>query len=308
MLNVFRTKSELEKLIAQDGMEHATDRFAEVIASMFASRQIAHQFILEELDGASMGNVASQLFAANSGIDRDAYSGTLNRSTPEVDGPEGPQQLLLALSLQLKTQELMAEFRCKVDDKIMQKLKIGKYAHTPPLPQQSLDDRGGQTENRRFFRKATRPNRPRLHDVVERTSQTGYVFLDINNDLGKSCEEIMNGSKGVQMAYAYARRAAVSALYLQGVAPRDAYGHVQAFFKSIQLETDQTVEFQKDAFTDAVHFMETYSHVITSMLLKKIKSLADDYEPEAGQVNDADFFKAVLDKAYSDEVAQREDS
>jgi hypothetical protein len=129
MFNLFRIKTQVEALIAKDGIEHATDRFAEIVARKLTSREIAHQFILEEIDGASRGNSASKLFASNSGFHPDEYKGALsNNSIPEVDGPDGPQQLLAALSLQLvNNQELMAEFRCRIDEKIMQRLGLGKY-------------------------------------------------------------------------------------------------------------------------------------------------------------------------------------
>ncbi len=71
------------------------------VMSRIASEDVAYQFILEELDGASQGNAAAQAFARNSGIPASTYSGALGNSNSEIDGPEGPQQLLLALSMQL---------------------------------------------------------------------------------------------------------------------------------------------------------------------------------------------------------------
>lgn len=128
MFGLFKKKTQLQKLIANDGIEHATERFAEIISRKLATREIARQFILEELDGASQGNEASQAFARSSGIPVCDYQGALQNSNPEIDGPEGPQQLLLALSIQLMPkQALMAEFRCKVDDKVMKRFKLGKY-------------------------------------------------------------------------------------------------------------------------------------------------------------------------------------
>lgn len=129
MFGLFRKKTQLEQLIAKDGMEHATARFAEIVSQKLPSREVAYKFILEELDGASQGNEASQAFARNSGISSSAYSGALGNSSPEIDGPDGPQQLLLALSMQLMpNQELMAEFRCRVDDNVMKRFRLGKYA------------------------------------------------------------------------------------------------------------------------------------------------------------------------------------
>jgi hypothetical protein len=129
MFNIFRKKSQVELLIESDGIEHATDRFSEIIAGRLTSRDIAYQFILEEIEAASMGNSASKQFASNSGIHPDEYKGALNNSRPDIDGPDGPQQLLIVLSLQLaKNRNLMAEFRCKIDEKIMRRFGLGKYA------------------------------------------------------------------------------------------------------------------------------------------------------------------------------------
>lgn len=128
MFGLFKKKSQLEQLIAKDGIEHASARFAEIVSQKLPTREIAYKFILEELDGASQGNEASQGFARNSGIPATAYSGGLGNSNVEIDGPDGPQQLLLALSMQLMpNQALMAEFRCRVDDNVMKRFRLGKY-------------------------------------------------------------------------------------------------------------------------------------------------------------------------------------
>ena len=134
MFGLFRRKTQVEKLIIDDGIEHATERFAQIIARKLPTRQVAYQFILEELDGASKGNAVSQRFAKNSGIASTEYLDALSHSTPEVDGPEGPQQLLLGLSLQISDRDLMAEFRCKVDDKIMRQFQFGKYEQNEEAP------------------------------------------------------------------------------------------------------------------------------------------------------------------------------
>lgn len=129
VFGLFKKKTQIQQLIANDGIEHATERFAEIISRTLSTREIARQFILEELDGASQGNEASQVFARSSGIPASQYQRALENSNPEIDGLEGPQQQLLALSMQLMpNQALMAEFRCKVDDKIMKRFKLGKYA------------------------------------------------------------------------------------------------------------------------------------------------------------------------------------
>lgn len=128
MFSLFRKKTQVEKLIDSDGFEHATDRFAEVIAKKLPSREIAYQFILQELDGARLGSASSQRFARNSGINQIEFIGALEKSIPEVDGQDGPQQLLLSLSLQISNQEKKAEFRCRIDENIMRTFGLGKYS------------------------------------------------------------------------------------------------------------------------------------------------------------------------------------
>jgi hypothetical protein len=131
MFGFFKSKSQLEKLIDKDGMDYAASRFAGIICRKLTSSEIAYQFILEELDAASKGDSTAKKFAANSGIAYSEYKNALQNSIIEVDGPDGPQLLLIGLAMELKDNPLkMVEFRCKVDDIIMKKFGFGKYKST----------------------------------------------------------------------------------------------------------------------------------------------------------------------------------
>lgn len=128
MFDLFRKNNPMEKLIVKDGIDYVADGYAKVIAKKLTRQDIAYQFILEELDAASKGNAMAKTFAAQSGIPAVEYIGSLDNSMPEVDGPDGPQQQLLRVSFELAANEdLMVEFRCKVDDKIMRHFGFGKY-------------------------------------------------------------------------------------------------------------------------------------------------------------------------------------
>jgi len=128
MFEFFKKKSQLEKLIHKDGIEFAAKRFAEIIAKKLTRRELAYQFILEELEAASMGNSAAKKFVAESGIERSKYKDALNNSHPEIDGPDGPQLLIINLAMDLRHKpELMVEFRCKVDEHIMKLFGFGKF-------------------------------------------------------------------------------------------------------------------------------------------------------------------------------------
>lgn len=156
-----------------------------------------------------------------------------------------------------------------------------------------------------FFKRIRQKEEVRLTDIVPKQTKSGYVFWDINDDLGKSCEEIMQSTPAVKMAYAYARRAAVAGMYLQGIVTKEVYDHVAVVFKSLQLQTGQTVEFQRQAFLDSIEYMQTYSPFITSFFVKIMSPMVQEFEGSPDRMRDADFFKAVLDVAHSSEEEKR---
>lgn len=132
MFGIFnkKQKSDLEKIIEKDGIEHAARRFAEIIAKKLPTKEIAYQFVLEEIEAASQGNQMAISFARNSGISAQEYEGALNNSRPEVDGPGGPQQTLLGICTQLMSNtNLMVKLRTEITNNIMRHFSIGKYEH-----------------------------------------------------------------------------------------------------------------------------------------------------------------------------------
>ena len=279
-------KSELEKMIDADGIEHAAKRFAEIISRKLPTKEIAYQFILEEIEAASQGNAAAINFAKESGIGPDEYSGAMNNSIPEIDGADGPQQLLLQICSQLMSNtDLMVELRTKITDNIMQQFSLGKY----DLPSNSI------------FSKILQPkesNSIKLENIVSRNNQTGSIFVDIINGLGESVETIMEHSKLIQMTYGYARRAAATALYIQGIIDKDVFDHNLAFFKAIQVKTEHTVEFQEQAFSDAIDYMQTYNPIITRLLIKNMAPIAQSFTPPQEILSDAELIEIVMD-AYA---------
>ena len=127
-------KNKIQELIEQDGLEHATQRFAEVIYDMLKTKELAHQFILEEIEAASQGDNEAMRFAFSSGIPSSEYKGAMQRSCPEIDGKDGPQQFLLNISTQLHSDtDLMVEFRTKIADNVMKRFYLGKYASNEPV-------------------------------------------------------------------------------------------------------------------------------------------------------------------------------
>lgn len=148
-----------------------------------------------------------------------------------------------------------------------------------------------------FFKKKT-PKTPRVHlvDLVPRRHKTGYIFVDINNDLGDAAEEIMKNELSLRMAYGYARRAAASAMYAQGLIGKDLYEHAQTIFRALQLQTGHSVEFQEQAFDEALSFLKTYHWQLTRLTISAIRNLADNYgRGENGHIADADLIENAIE-------------
>lgn len=153
-----------------------------------------------------------------------------------------------------------------------------------------------------FFWKKNKKGDSKLSDIVKKVNDTGYVFIDINNDLGEAAEEILSSTPMVQMAYGYARRTAVAALYIQGLVDKQTYDHVISIFKSLQIETGHTVEFQESAFADAAEFMLEYHHLINTFMVKMIVHVVENYDVPSGQITDPQLFEVVLETAHNEQA------
>ena len=96
------------------------DQIYLLVSSKIETKEVAYQFILEELEAASQGNQEAQEFVARNKFTADEYEGALENSMPEVDGPGGPQQTLLTLLMQTGASlEMVASIRIKVVQKII---------------------------------------------------------------------------------------------------------------------------------------------------------------------------------------------
>lgn len=153
-----------------------------------------------------------------------------------------------------------------------------------------------------IFRRKPRKAGVTLTDVVQKSHDSGYLFVDIMNDLGIASDEIMKSVPSVQMGYGYARRAAAAALYAQGIIDKDGLDQSVSIFKALQAQTGHTTEFQEAAFAESMAFMQTYRPELSSLLVKKIVQIASDYDIPAGEKSDADFLAAVTQTLHSEQT------
>lgn len=145
---------------------------------------------------------------------------------------------------------------------------------------------------------------PTLTGVVEKKVDTEYLFWNISDDLGHSADTIMNSSPHVIMSYAYARRVAAAALYIQGLFDKDNYDHAVAMFKAIQQKVGGDVEFQEKAAAGSIEFMQSYQFLITSMFTKKLIQIASEYEISGERLADADLFAQVIETIHAKQTKQ----
>ena len=239
MFGLFKRKEKnpVKLMVSRDGLERSAQFFSKQIISLIDTRHTAYQFVLEELDAARNGNDIAKQFAINSGISPSEYHGAMSRSFEAVEGPGGPQQTILVTCSQLKDDvDQMVTLRVMIVDQVMKHFNFGRYCSEQVV---SINKK--------------------LVELVNKDDASDFgQFVQMNNDLGNFVEKSGELPPETMMAYAYARRAAVAGMYAQGLVDMDLVNHVKTIFKSLQLSTCQTKEFQDIAAKDAQIFVQSY--------------------------------------------------
>jgi hypothetical protein len=195
MFNLFkkREKSKLEQLIDKEGFDVISQGLANEISMVIKHRYLAKQFALEEIEAASKGNSSAIQFARNSGFTPSEYQGALQNSLPEIDGANGPQQMLVKLCMQLQSdRELMAKFRIAVVEKIMQKFCLGKYNENNPMTEKLIEELQSllqDNEVRKALEESQRFGRVSIAQsaLIQKVNE---LINKISENTGKTPEEI----------------------------------------------------------------------------------------------------------------------
>ncbi|MHC9013826.1 hypothetical protein [Stenotrophomonas maltophilia] len=126
MFGLFDKRTEVQKTIDSMGFDEASHHYAEMVASKIPTVSVMHQFYMEELDAASYSdNPLVQSFVEDSGVLEEDYKGALDRSNPAVDGPDGPQQLLVKICMQLShDRDLMVRFRLQIVTNLVEQMEV----------------------------------------------------------------------------------------------------------------------------------------------------------------------------------------
>ena len=183
MFGFFKKRNNtIQQLIEKRGYEQAVALLAGSIIERLPNRAAAYEFMLQELDGASMGNDNSKKAAANSGIPPSHYKGELNKDVPEI---RSAQDNITNYSLQLADdQELMARLRVDIGVEVMKHFEFGRFSHSFGIfePQTLGDD---EELDRNFvvtpdgdFRVTDRDTGDVLQAVIKDGMFHGTVFIN----------------------------------------------------------------------------------------------------------------------------------
>lgn len=131
--------------------------------------------------------------------------------------------------------------------------------------QKIINDYAGQNDGE---------NSLRLIDVIKKTNHfIEGIFANINSDLN---EHISTDSPPIiLMAYAYARRTVAAGLFLQGVFSREDYAQSSKKFKTFQMATGHSVEFQEEAAEQAYELLGSYDPRLNKEMIVLITSLVE---------------------------------
>ncbi len=99
------------------------------VSNRIATKEVALQFVLEELDAARQGNDAAIQIVENSGFSASEYEDAMQNSFEEVDGNNGPQQFLLSSVMPYASDmDFMVNLRLEVVKNIINEFSLTNQA------------------------------------------------------------------------------------------------------------------------------------------------------------------------------------
>lgn len=99
-----------------------------IVSRLGDNKQLAKDFILEELDAAFVGNSDSKSFVINSGFEKSEYLGSISREIKAVE--DGPQLVMNQIRIELATKHgisYCSKVLLSIVDRTMQIYALGKY-------------------------------------------------------------------------------------------------------------------------------------------------------------------------------------
>lgn len=256
---------ELYNQIQNDGIDYAGSRFAAVmIDNWLTDYDLAYDFVMQELDGASLGNDLARNFVRESGISPLQYRGALSiEAASEV---ESASNFLMQLSSELQPKkDMIIELRLSIVKNIMAFYEIGNH------------DNG-----RQLFQDG-------LLDSLDALSLLGFVepdkifsFQKIDNDLDIISESLPKNFNNVLpynslMPLLYAKRFVYAGLFNQGKIDWREFNefennHFRAVMIRIgdRLTKSEQIYFQEESNNKSIELLQAYSKAINKNVIKNM--------------------------------------
>lgn len=227
MFNIFKNKNTpIQALINEKGLIATADEISTSICQQLQSKDMALQFCLEEIEAASQGNDESIKFALRSGFSASEYTGAMKNSSPEIDGPGGPQEYILQVTSQLRSNiDLMVKFRTTIVDIIMANFGLGKYSRydnkNEPLLMSDKEINMENDTNSNILSPSSREYADiRLYSIVAhacraaRDNNLGKIFYYLMNNVGSTydCEGRQAIDEGEKFVSDYVRMCSETSL------------------------------------------------------------------------------------------------
>lgn len=297
--------TDFEKQVRKDGVAHAGKRIAEELTERMEIltartgtkvKELAKQFVLEELDAARHGDEFAQNFARESGYKPSEYIGAMEETKwkGEESELEHLQLFVRVFTSKISDPTVRVKLSIAIVDEFMKHWKLGKYkvvsennqGHRDAIAGYSrfcegIEDSEFEDENYEDNDFDDSDNELRLIDVVKKISNLHEgVFANINNNLGEHFSQgnVSRSSPIILMAYAYARRTAAAGLFLQGVFDRGTYKIASSTFTAMQLHTGHTVEFQEEAGRQAEELLVSYDSRLDKLTSGLITMMVEQYK------------------------------
>ncbi|WP_198331035.1 tetratricopeptide repeat protein [Psychrobacter cibarius] len=121
------------KRITEDGISYAAERFSSILMrDSLPTGSLAHEFVMQELDGARQGDKLSVKFVENSGVPESRYKGSLKHDTPELDKAQEFMQMIT--SKLYPRMDIIVPLRIEIVKNIMEAYGIGQSGFSKKTP------------------------------------------------------------------------------------------------------------------------------------------------------------------------------
>ena len=121
------------KRVTEDGVIYAAERFSSILMrDSLTTSSLAHEFVMQELDGAHQGDNLSVKFVENSGVPESKYKGSLKHDTPELDGAQDFMHMIT--SKLYPRMDIIVPLRIEIVKNIMEAYGIGQSGFSKKTP------------------------------------------------------------------------------------------------------------------------------------------------------------------------------